>query len=76
MIMLEYQSIKMSLQKATLQISLKKFLWLKMLKILYRWHTLLIILNEKKLLEHFTKMNCKNQLKKNLELKSSQENGW
>ena len=33
MTMLEYQSINMFLQKATLQIGLKKFLWLKILKI-------------------------------------------
>ena len=36
---------------------------------------LLIILMEKKLLEHFTKTNCRNQSKKNLELqKYSREN--
>ena len=32
MVLLEYQNIKAFLQKFTLQISLKKFLWLKKLK--------------------------------------------
>ena len=32
---------------------------------------LLMILMEKKLLEHFTKPNCKKQIKMNLELKSN-----
>ena len=32
-------------------------------------HMLLVILTEKKLLEHFTKTRCKKQIKKNLELK-------
>ena len=59
--MLEYQSIKMFLQKVTLQISERKFLWLKNLKAM--------ILKEKKLLEDFTKTNCKKQIKKDLELK-------
>ena len=61
MIKLEYQSIKMFLQKVTLQISERKFLWLKNLKAM--------ILKEKKLLEDFTKTNCKKQIKKDLELK-------
>ena len=34
--MLEYQNIKTFLQKVTFQIGLKKFLWLKKLKILRR----------------------------------------
>ena len=34
-ISLEYQNIKIFLQNVTLQISLKKFLWLNKLKILY-----------------------------------------
>ena len=45
--------------KFTLQIGLKRFLWLKKLKILCRGHLLLMILMEKKLLEHFTKTNYK-----------------
>ena len=36
---------------------------------MYREHTLLMILMEKKLFERFTKKNLKKQIKKNLELK-------
>ena len=54
-ILLEYQNIKIFLQKVTLQIGLKKFLWLKMSKILWRGHMLFMILMEKKLLQRFTK---------------------
>ena len=53
------------------EFGLKKFLWLRKLKILCCVHMLLMILMEKKLLEHFTKINCKNQIKKNLELKKA-----
>ena len=49
LILIEYQNIKILLQKATLQIGLKKILWLKKLKILWRGHMLLMILKEKKL---------------------------
>ena len=69
-ILLEYQNIKIVLQKVTLQIVLKKFLRLKKLKILCRGHILLMILMDKKLLELFTKKNCKKQIKENLELKT------
>ena len=58
-ILLEYQNLKIYLQKATLQIGLKRFLWSKKLKIMCRGHVLLVILTEKKLLERFTKTNCK-----------------
>ena len=68
-ILLEYQNIKIFLQKVTLQIGLKKFLWLKKLKILCRGHTLLVILKEKRLLERFMKKNYKRQIKKSLALK-------
>ena len=68
-VMLKYKNIKMFLQKVTLQIDLKKLLWLKNLKIMYCEHTLLMILMEKKLFERFTKKNFKKQIKKNLELK-------
>ena len=57
--MLECQNIKIFLQKTMLQIDLKKFLRLRKLKILCRGDMLLVILTEKKLLERFTKMNCK-----------------
>ena len=70
-ILLEYQNIKIFLQKVTLQIGLKKFLWLKKLKIQCFKNTviLLLLLIEKKLLELLTRKNCKNQIKKSLELK-------
>ena len=48
--MLEHQNRKIFLQKVTFQIHLKKFLWLKKLKILFHVHMLLMILKEKKLL--------------------------
>ena len=41
----------------------KRFLWLKKLKILSRWHMLLMILMEKKLLEYFRKIKCKKNKK-------------
>ena len=69
MILLEYQNIKTFLQKAMFQIGLKKILLLQKLKVLFRGHMLLVILKAKKLLERFTKKNCKKQIKKNLELK-------
>ena len=62
-ILLEYQNIKVFLQKVTFQIGLKKFLWLKKVKILCREHILLVILTEKKFLERFMKLNCKKQIK-------------
>ena len=46
----------------------------KKLKTLFRGHLLPIILMVKNLLKPFMKINCKNQIKKNLEfLKSNQE---
>ena len=51
----------MFLQKAPLQVDLKKFLQLKQLKILFLGHMLLVISTVKKLLKRFTK--------KSLELK-------
>ena len=66
---IEYQSIKTFFQKAMFQIGLKKFLWLKKLKTLFRGYMLLVILREKKLLEIFTKKICIKQIKKSLELK-------
>ena len=59
MILLEYQNIKILLQKVALQVFLKTFLWLKKLKILCRGYMLLMILTEKKSLEHFSKKNYK-----------------
>ena len=63
-IMFEYQNIKIFLQKAMFQICLQKFLWLQKLKIVCRGHILPVILTGKKLLEYFTKENCKKQIKK------------
>ena len=65
----EYQNIKIFLQTFLLQIGLKKFLWLKKLRILCCGHMLLMILMEKKLLELFMRKNFKKQIKKSLELK-------
>ena len=42
---------------------------IKKVKITVYRHILLVILTEKELLEHFTKKNCKKQIKKSLELK-------
>ena len=70
MISLEYQNIKTFLQKVTPEIGLKKFFSLKKLKHLSPGLTLLIILMEKKLLEHFAKKNCKKQIKKSLQLEN------
>ena len=69
MVLLTYQNIKIYLQKVTLQISLKKFLWLKKSKLLCPGHMSLMVLRKKFFLEIFTKKNCKKQIKNNLELK-------
>ena len=42
---------------------------IKKQKTLFRGHMLLVTLKEKKLLESFTKDNCKKQIKESLELK-------
>ena len=65
--MSKYKNIAI-MQKVTVQIGLKEFLWLKKLKMLYPGQVLVMILMEKKLLERFTKTICKKQIKKNLEL--------
>ena len=62
-IMLDYQNIKIILQKFTFQIGMERFLWLQKLKVLCRGHMLLVILTEKKFLELFTKKNWKKQIK-------------
>ena len=48
--MLEYQNIKIFLQKFTFQIGLKRFSRFKKLKILCHGHMFLVILTVKKLL--------------------------
>ena len=47
----------------------EKALVVKKLIILFRRHMLLVTLMVKKLFKHFTKKNCKKQIKNNLELK-------
>ena len=64
LILLEYQNIKIILQKAMLQIGLKKFLLLQKLKLLFRGHMLLVILKVQNLLERFTKKKENRQEKK------------
>ena len=63
-ILVEYQSIKTFLQKAMFQISLKKSLLLQKIKILFHGHMLLAVLKATKLLERFTKKNCKKKSKR------------
>ena len=53
------QNSKKPLLKDIIQIGLKKYLWLKKLKIKFRGHMLLMISMVKKLLEHFMKKNYK-----------------
>ena len=65
-IMFEYQNTKIVLPKDILQIGLKKFLWLKELKMLVDGHILLMISMVKKLLKHFMKKNYKKQINNNL----------
>ena len=67
--MLEYQNIKTFLQKAIFQTGLKNFWRLKKLKTLFRGNMLLLILKANKLLERFTKKNCKKQINQSLVLK-------
>ena len=46
------------LEKVKFQISVKRFLWLKKLKILCHGHVLLVNLTLQNLLERFTEKNC------------------
>ena len=67
--MLEYQNRNMFAKGYTLLdiIGLKKFLWLKNLKILFHGHMFLMISMVKKLLEHFMKKKLqKKQVNKDL----------
>ena len=68
-ILLESQNIKTFLQKALFQIGLKKIFLLEKLKILFRGHMLLVILNAKRLLERFIKKNCKKTNQKEFRVK-------
>ena len=65
-IILQYQNTKTFLLKDILQIGLKKFLWLKKLKILLHEHMLLMIATMKILLERFMKKKYKKQTNKDL----------
>ena len=65
--MLEFQNTKTFLLKDTLQIGHKKFLLLVKLKIQFHELILLVTWMVKKLLEVFTKKNCKKIVKKNSE---------
>ena len=67
-ILLQYQNMKMFLQMFTLQIGLKKFLWLKNLKMLCTW-LMTYVINDLSGEEIFTKTNCQKETKKSLELK-------
>ena len=67
--MLEHQNIKIFLKTAMFQTDLKKLLWLKKSKMMFNEHMLLVIWAVRKLLERFTKKNCKRQIKKSLKLK-------
>ena len=55
MILLEYQNIKIFLQKVTLQIGVKKILWLKRLKILFSGGYVINDLNGEKIVGTFYK---------------------
>ena len=66
--MLEYQNVKVFLQKVTFQISPEKFLQLKHLKILSCGQSSLMFLMGKKLLEKIAKKK-KKKVNMNLELK-------
>ena len=55
-------NIKTFFQKAIFQIDLKKVFMIKKIKILCRGCILLMILTVKKLLECFTKRNCKQEV--------------
>ena len=59
------------LPNATLQIDLQKFFFIKKVKhcAVDIGHTLSVVLMMKKLLKNFTWKNCKQQIKKSLELK-------
>ena len=68
MIMLEYQNIKCFL-KGYVQYWSEEVFVIKKVKKHCSVDMLFVIVNEKKLLELFTKKNCKKQIKKSLELK-------
>ena len=68
-ILIEYQNIKIFLAKGYSPNWSEDVFMIKKAQILCRGHTLLVLLTRKKFLELFTKKNCKEQIKKSLELK-------
>ena len=68
LILLEYENIKIFLQKAMFQIGFKKFLLLKG-KNIVPWTYFISDPKGEEILERFTKNNYKKQIKKSLELK-------
>ena len=62
--MLEYQNIKIFLEKVTLQIGLKRFLWLKRLKILCHGHTVISDLTKEEIVGLFYKNKLQNKNQK------------
>ena len=74
--MLEFQNTKTFLLKNILQISEKKFLLLVKLKIQLLGLILLMTWMVKKLLDVFTKKNCKKLVKKNSEQKKYLKEKW
>ena len=64
---LKFLNTKSFLLKDTLQIGLKKFLYLKKLRIQFHGHMLLMISMVKKVLEHFIKKNYRRIINNNLE---------
>ena len=64
LILLEYENIKIFLQKAMFQIGLKKFLLLQKVKTLCRGHILLVILKAKKFWNVLQKIITKNKSKR------------
>ena len=67
-ILLEYQKIKIFLQNVTLQIGLKKFLWLKKVKNTVPWTYNINDLNVEKIVEMIYEKELEKTNQKNLEL--------
>ena len=68
-ISLEYEDINTFLQKVTLPICLKKFLWLKKLKKTIPWTNVINDLNGEEIVGTFYEKDLQKQINKNLELK-------
>ena len=68
MITLEYQNMKIYLQKAMFQICLKKFLWLKRLKNTESWTYVISDLNGEEIIATFYEKELQKHIKKKLGL--------